>query len=595
MPASSSHGGGIVAKGDCSDSDNEVPLGSLPSYAPSLTSAGSDDAPAVVGLQPEVVAGVSFLLQPSGEDVDRFTVGCWAPDDQERGRGGTFGVFNGNWGQDWAERRLNDHMIYDLKSTPATIVLVQEVTDTLFSYMQEPGSAVPRSASDNPHGGGDQQGSRPEEAFIGFRGLEPGASLMICARPSIVPGMRLLLFELRNDGWFKPTTKRNKGGQNKVGAKKMAHTRILVVSCKMRFFRFHGGGDELVLMNVHVHRMTAKKEVSEGARAFKQLFDDLVGCIVRHGVRVLAGDFNMAMMQVLPELRARGLQANLASWYAWKHEHEEPIRVDSCAIILIGPVQAVRTVFDCSLLGHAAPAKPWSWRNVAKVIKDERGRDVGAEEIPVEVFCTMGAGFPLDHYRPKSKDFMKMHVQWTFAPALARDSSAMAEIMGSVGNKQLFPFGVNAAMGLASWEWPQMPVSKQKLCHYQKFDPHAAFFNAGAHMPTMIYLGTSSDTRRKPDKIKTRNERAERMGFGQRAKGVQQDIPSHGDGKATSPEANSAWPSPPGHGDGDAAWPKPTSHGHWDDAWTWASWGSDTSWAGSSWESNGRGWSSAGW
>ena len=193
---------------------------------------------------------------------------------------------------------------------------------------------------------------------------------------------------------------------------------------------------------------------------------------------------------------------------------------------------------------------------------------------------------------------MQKHVQWTFAPALAPDSSAMAEIMGSVKDKQLFPFGVDVAMGLKTWEWPAMPVSKQKLCDYKKFDPHASFFNRGAHMPTMIYLGKSSDTRRKPDKIQIRYQRAERKGFVRRAREGQQDMPSHGDGKATSPRANSAWSSPPGHGDGYAASPEPTSHGRWDNSWaSWwrASWGWDSSWAGSRWASEDRGSSSGGW
>ena len=589
MASSSSHGGGVDRSGKDVESDNEVPLGSLPSFAPSLTSGGSDDSPAVDTTTaewalPAAALNAPLLLQPSGDDVDQFTVGCWALDAQEQGRGGTFGILCGNWGQDWKERKLNDHMIYDLKSTPASIVLVQEVTDDLFRHMQASGcDGVPAETCDVPRGGGVQWERRPEATFIGFRGLEKDASLMICARPSLVPGMRMLLFELRHDGLFKPSKK------NKTGHKTMAKTRILVVSCKMRFFRFHGGGDELVLMNVHVHRMTAKKEISEGSRAFKALWDDLVRYIVCYGVRVLAGDFNMSLMQVLPELRARGLQAHLAAWYPWKHQHEDLVRIDSSAIILIGPMHAIRTVFDCSVFGHSAPAKPRSWRNATKVIKDERGRDVGEEEIPVEVFCTMGSGFPLHSYRPQNQDFMKMHVQWTFAPAPAPNSSTMVEIVGKVNDKQLFPFEVDVGMGLETWEWPHMPAAKQKLCDYKQFDPHTSFFNRGAHMPTMIYLGTSSDTRRKPDPSKRRYERAVSKGFVRRTSADQQDMPSHGNGEATwhGHWADSSW--------GWAASQKPNWHGHWaDSSWDWASWGSASSWAGSRWQSGDRSSSSGG-
>ena len=39
---------------------------------------------------------------------------------------------------------------------------------------------------------------------------------------------------------------------------------------------------------------------------------------------------------------SRGLQANLAAWYPWKNHLENVIRMDSCAIIVIGPVMGLR-------------------------------------------------------------------------------------------------------------------------------------------------------------------------------------------------------------------------------------------------------------
>ena len=109
--------------------------------------------------------------------------------------------------------------------------------------------------------------------------------------------------------------------------------------------------------------MTAKKEVSDGARSLKRFFDELAGYIVEFGARILAGDFNLALWQVVPELRARGVQANLAAWYPWKNHLENHTRMDSCAIIMIWKCEAIGKTHDTSALGFEMPELPYSWRN----------------------------------------------------------------------------------------------------------------------------------------------------------------------------------------------------------------------------------------
>ena len=101
----------------------------------------------------------------------------------------------------------------------------------------------------------------------------------------------------------------------------------------------HGGGfpkDELVVMTCHMHAMTAKKEITDGAMSLKKLWGEMARYIVEFGVRLLTGDFNMALWPTVVELRARGVQANLAAWYPWKNGLEAAVRIDSCAIIVIG-------------------------------------------------------------------------------------------------------------------------------------------------------------------------------------------------------------------------------------------------------------------
>ena len=144
---------------------------------------------------------------------------------------------------------------------------------------------------------------------------------------------------------------RKKTGKRKPAKRKMAVTRIMVVSCKMRFFRlqeFHGEGglahgvqqstvvesasgsepatiqgggvqqDEFVVMTIHLHHATAKKDVENGSKSIKAFWDLVAGYIMEFAVRLMTGDFNMALWLAVVELRARGFQANLAAWYPWK-------------------------------------------------------------------------------------------------------------------------------------------------------------------------------------------------------------------------------------------------------------------------------------
>jgi hypothetical protein len=51
-------------------------------------------------------------------------------------------------------------------------------------------------------------------------------------------------------------------------------------------------------------------------------------------VKVLMGDFNMALFLVIPELRSRGVTIDLAAWYPWKSA-EGVQMADSCGIFFI--------------------------------------------------------------------------------------------------------------------------------------------------------------------------------------------------------------------------------------------------------------------
>ena len=119
-------------------------------------------------------------------------------------------------------------MLYDMKSGPATFVLLQEGTDAILKHPKAPGEAGVKdeSVQETRAGGELRWKVRPTVEYIGLRGYEPGeeTSTIICARSSLVQNMRLRLF------WVAVSTYR-KRGRDKVGK-----TRIMVVTCKMRYF-----------------------------------------------------------------------------------------------------------------------------------------------------------------------------------------------------------------------------------------------------------------------------------------------------------------------------------------------------------------------
>ena len=131
----------------------------------------------------------------------------------------------------------------------------------------------------------------------------------------------------------------------------------------------HGGGfqkDELVVMTIHLHHATAKKDVENPSKSIKVFWDLVAGYIIEFAVRLMTGDFNMALWLAVVELRARGFQANLAAWYPWKKSGEAKIRMDSCAIIVIGPVAGGKRLYDPSVLCEDVQAieLPETWKNV---------------------------------------------------------------------------------------------------------------------------------------------------------------------------------------------------------------------------------------
>ena len=396
---------------------------------------------------------------------------------------GHFGVFAGNWGGKWKERKEDDYMNDDIWNSPCQLILMQEVEPLFWAKMtrrQEADAAARRA---------DGAICNEKALFVGVRGDEGHGrdSLLIAGRPGIVLGIRLKLFHKTEDGPYKESKK-----------EKVAVSRIMVADFKMKNFRIRGSGeilsDILTVANVHMHCRTAKKETKDPQATTKRFWDLLASYLLRYGVRLMAGDFNMSFLCVVAEMRARGFQINLAAWYPFYMTHQKEMMVDSCGVFVIGPWRGVRLNYDCSLFKIVAPVRTPNNSMVMEVIRDEHGKEINRKPYDLHEYLIIKRdqvqGYPLSSYLPKN-DAKEEHVRWTF-DCVQDDQSAVAEQWAATERKPCWYPEANFDFAAESWDWPEMAPCSQKLVDYKKFDPDKTYFARGAHMPLMVFIGDKS-------------------------------------------------------------------------------------------------------
>ena len=525
LPLTATHGG-LAGRGDggiASDSDDDAAAssGGLPSFAPSNASGMPGDLD-------DCDEHDDSVLRPRWDDDTMCSEGVWKvqtrgggdadaeKDDKGSGLAGTYGVLSANWGGNWSDKGLQAHMLKDIKSSPSQVLCLQEATESLrFELEKTPDADAQRAIRGGGDGNEGVQGERQPGKFIGVRGTEPKTSLMIAGRVSLVTGIRLLVLHRLFDGQYRAPGKKGKAAQVKG-----AVSRILIASLKMRYFRTRGGGDEaegldeITIANVHMHFRTAKRDLTGGAKAYKQFWDVLARYLAEFCPSFLCGDFNMALFCVVPELRARGFQINLAAWYCWQNHLEQHPRADSCGIFRLGPCQGIRMCFGASVFGLASPPLPANCSMVMEILRDADGKEIEQRQYAVPKLEIMGQGYALTSYRPLETKRREQFVKWTMTPAFDALSPAVAGIIECTkSDKAMFPYKADTTIGSESWTWPEGPMSKQKLASYERFDPDKELFKRGAHMPLMIYIGSSKDTRRTPKSLAKRAENAARRGW----------------------------------------------------------------------------------
>ena len=122
--------GGSDAHNDKSADDSSVARGSLPSYAPTEASGIEGDPNA---------ADIGDDKGPMRYEPVHEVDGDWDDQTPVGGRPGTWCIVSGNWGGEWHDELLHEHMDFDLKSSAGTILLLQEAKEELLRHLKQPG------------------------------------------------------------------------------------------------------------------------------------------------------------------------------------------------------------------------------------------------------------------------------------------------------------------------------------------------------------------------------------------------------------------------------------------------------------------------
>ena len=156
----------------------------------------------------------------------------------------------------------------------------------------------------------------------------------------------------------------------------------------------------------------------------QQFWDRLAAKVRHYDVKFLAGDFNMALTQVVPQLQRRGLEVNCCAWYPWRHRttqlHNQHLGFDSSGIFYIGgkvdanPTWSLRDLPTLTAVaddvpgeksldlyeGPNYPGQPWGCYHCISKKESESVKDLSARICDLlETTTTREELAELDRYR----------------------------------------------------------------------------------------------------------------------------------------------------------------------------------------------------
>ena len=341
------------------------------------------------------------------------------------------------------------------------------------------------------------------------------SGLMFCGRTTHVSCLRLMYYENYNDGPYKEGREtRNAFTEFAVASYYMKRWQIGEPSAVADDF----AGQSLRIANCHLHHAVARKTNTVKAQSvrYRETFDRWAISLKKYVCRFFCGDFNMAAIEVIMQLRARGFCANIISWYPWRHLNEAGLAMDSVLILAIGPIEGIRLPFRSrAILPDSAESnhpkcKPMQWTcPTTKQTKDYELYTLDTSDVP---------GQQVTSYRPVSEKRKANCIRWMFRPELGTGDVTMdlrswyeMTLKLEQNGKYMPGFAMrhNKLMDLCmeSWNWPPLPSCKSKPVAPEYFDPLQTLIGHGAHVPLITWVGGNKDGSRSEAANKKRSDK----------------------------------------------------------------------------------------
>ena len=134
---------------------------------------------------------------------------------------------------------MQDYITKYLQDSPAQVITLQEASTALLDKLEKPPEPTPETTGDERamltnENARDEANGRPADGYIAVKGDEPGPSVAVLARESLVFGIRRDRFIIHFGGCYTLKGER---------IERQALNRILFATVKLKKVFLRGGGE----------------------------------------------------------------------------------------------------------------------------------------------------------------------------------------------------------------------------------------------------------------------------------------------------------------------------------------------------------------
>lgn len=344
-------------------------------------------------------------------------------------------------------------------------------------------------------------------------------------------------------------------------------TRMLPV--RVRFRKVQSTGQEIRVLVFHLHHEHAKENGQHRKSFYEKLTEYCAG-----GTRLIAGDANLAVFGMVPEMRKRGVQLTLAAVHSEYDEFIGKWKWDTMGLWAVGPVPDPGLCMPVA--AHAAAA-----------LLHPRMEDVDPKNLAKGWTVATHARY---YATPDPDDFVTIDVvaeserveglRWRFPKGfrLARgiDMIPWAPVVAPTDiydEGYELPTQEKVPLGNEPWRLPgpgpypatdhlpPMPRLNEALSDCLKWDPLGHRWGRGAHWPLIVGIGMK---RERSEVMREKRKNKQRLGHGRLAPWASR---SWDTAAARAPAAASDWYA--GAWNAREAWRSGGASGSWENRTTW--------------------------